>query len=85
MRGGPAEILRVTRRRWLSAIGRGGKIRTRDPVRPRRFSSFEKLGLFSTLCISSTYGMRGEMCGAQLNVGALDSYKIIYIENHELG
>jgi hypothetical protein len=36
-------------------FGRGGEIRTHDPLRPRRFSNASDIGLFPTTSVSSSW------------------------------
>jgi hypothetical protein len=76
-RGPPARVsvLPIGRGRWKfnnsfgisRRIGRGGAIRTPDPLRPRQFSAYLQSGLFSTASVSKGWGKLVATCGSVRN------------------
>ena len=63
---------------WCEGFGRGGQIRTADPLRPRQIAAPSENALFSTAYVSMRYGQPVEACGTLLNPEAPGSYKIDY-------
>jgi hypothetical protein len=69
----------------LDSIGRGGEIRTHDPLRPRRFSATCRTNAFSIASIPSGCELRIERCGVEWNTKALAIYIFNYINHQSKG
>jgi hypothetical protein len=62
------------------SIGRGGEIRTHDPLRPRRFTVCRQKRLFSTASVSMGWRELVEVCGSLLKPEASPYHRFIYSE-----